>query len=866
MKLFKRITAFAIAIMMCFSMLCIISAEEADASRMQEDNVDNAKKIENLLDFSSKLNEMKQKYMPKTLERNSDDPYSNARIIVKSAEQLDYTGALSAVNGYNDWHVIQYATPEEAEKACAYYLKLDSVEYAHPDRVLNVAADPGSNEFLSYGYDEDHSNAFDYNEWLLEVYGGLENIPELIVGVIDTGVDYYHPMLEDRVVDGYNFVGDNDDPYDDHYHGTHMAGIIVDGTLSNVKIMPLKACTSSGSSDEIWLGLAMEYAHLNGCGIVNVSIYGRGKSDYLEEITNEGTDNGTVYCFCAGNSGADASGYFPANIQRGFTVASCNINDVLAETSNYGDAVDITANGVDIYSSVPGGLYEEHSGTSMATPHAAAAIAMVKSFNPEIDAETAMNIVMRSAEDVRDIRYGGGILRINNMLRFDAVLNVDYLNLHFNSDGANSWQVTEDYAFSGNSGANNTTSTLISNIELKGYQELVFSYNVSGEQNDIFKFYADDELVFEASGESGWTTYTYQPANTREIEFKWVYEKDGSFSSGDDMVKLREIYVQNTISSTINTYGIDQLFETDTAYPWTIDGGTVKSGNTGVNNSTSSLSTTVSIIAGIDITFQYRVSGGSGDKLTFSINGETVLEEASTSGWREYTFETDEAGVYELIWTYTKDASGASGDDCAWIRRFDIDHTLSSALNCPNGTLEFVSAGSTGWFVENGYAKSRIRGLNDFSSTITLRTYMEEGDMLSFEYMVDSEHNFDNLYFIVNDVIKLTSSGEIHWTNYVFTAPSSGDYEFEWVYYKDSDYSEGDDSACIDNVALISGSFTLGDVNDDQNVNAVDALLILRYALDGSFEGQFNVLAADFDENSLVNAIDALLVLRHALN
>lgn len=866
MKLFKRIMAFAIAAMMCFCVIHVADAEEADASIMRESNVDYAKKIESLLNFSSRLNEMKEKYMPKTLERDPDDPYSNARIIVKSAEQLSYAGALSAVNGYNDWHVIQYATPEEAEKACADYLKLDSVEYAHPDRVLSVAADPGSDEFISYGYDEDHSNAFDYNEWLLEVSGGIENIPEIIVGVVDTGVDFYHPMLEDRVVDGYNFVGDNDIPYDDHYHGTHMAGIIVDGTLSNVKIMPLKACTSNGSSDEVWLGLAMEYAYLNGCDVVNVSVYGRGKSDYLEEITNAGTDNGTVYCFCAGNSGADASGYFPASIQRGFTVASCNRNDILADTSNYGDAVDITAYGVNINSAVPGGFYEEHSGTSMATPHAAAAIAMVKSFNPGIDAETAMDIVSRSAEDVRDIRLGAGILRMTDMLRFDSVLNVDYLNLHFCSEEGNRWQTSEDYAFSGNSGANNTTSTLISNIELKGYQQLVFSYNVSGEENDIFKFYADDELVFEASGESGWTTYTYQAENTREVEFKWVYEKDGSFSSGDDMVMLRDVYVENTISSTVNTYGIDQLFRTDSTYPWTIDGGAVKSGNRGVNDSISTLSTTLNIIEGIEINFQYRVSGGSGDGLSFSINGETVLEESTTSGWREYTFETEEAGVYELTWTYTKDGSGSSGEDCAWIRRFNIDHTLSSALNSPGGTLEFMNTDSLGWYVENGYAKSGIRGINGVSSLVTLSVYMEEGDMLSFEYMVDSEMNFDNFYFFVNGVRKFTKSGEIKWTDYVFTAPSSGEYEFEWIYEKDSDHSEGTDSAYIDNVALISGSLTPGDVNDDQNVNAVDALLILRYALDGSSDGQFNVLAADFDGNEQVNAIDALLVLRHALD
>lgn len=457
----RKTAALLLSLIMCFSLIVPVgSFAEGTVTA-----ADNAKRSEDLLAFAGRLHNMTEKYSAEYTKKAADtDPYANGRIIVKSAEELDYTGSVAHVNGYNDWHIIQYRTSEEARKAAEAFELVKGVQYAEPDIVMQANQEPGVNEFLSWGYGADYVDAFNYNEWMLDYAGGVENLPEVIVAVIDTGYDSDHPYLVGRSVPGYDFVNNDSNPEDDHGHGSHCAGTILDGNLPNVKIMPLKVLDAEGSGYSSEIILAMEYASLNGAAAANLSLSGPCDSDhnaYVEVVAEGMAHNDIVYCVAAGNNyGSDASTRCPANVPDCVTVAAHDRNKRMADFSNVGEIVDITAPGVGIRSVRMGGGYTEMDGTSMATPHVAAACALLKTFNPDMGAFEVINTLKGAAIDVGIEGGGTGILNVTDLLKFDNIINGEGSFLHFTSASEYPWNADANCAFSGNAGVNNSTSVL----------------------------------------------------------------------------------------------------------------------------------------------------------------------------------------------------------------------------------------------------------------------------------------------------------------------------------------------------------------------------------------------------------------------
>lgn len=420
----RKTAALLLSLIMCLSLIVPVgSFAEGTATA-----ADNAKRSEDLLAFAGRLHNMTEKYSAEYTKKAADtDPYANGRIIVKSAEELDYTGSVAHVNGYNDWHIIQYRTSEEARKAAEAFELVKGVQYAEPDIVMQADQEPGVNEFLSWGYGADYVDAFNYNEWMLDYAGGVENLPEVVVAVIDTGYDSDHPYLVGRSVPGYDFVNNDSNPEDDHGHGSHCAGTIIDGNLPNVKIMPLKVLDAEGYGNSAEIILAMEYASLNGAAAANLSLSGPCDSDhnaYVEVVAEGMAHNDIVYCVAAGNNyGSDASTRCPANVPDCVTVAAHDRNKRMADFSNVGEIVDITAPGVGIRSVRMGGGYTEMDGTSMATPHVAAACALLKTFNPDMGAFEVINTLKGAAIDVGIEGGGTGILNVTDLLKFDNIIN-----------------------------------------------------------------------------------------------------------------------------------------------------------------------------------------------------------------------------------------------------------------------------------------------------------------------------------------------------------------------------------------------------------------------------------------------------------
>lgn len=865
---FRKILALLLSLALCFGVFSAVGAENAGTKA-----VDPEKRLGQLLSFTDELHAMKTAYAPRIADKASsaDDPYANARIIVKCAHSLDYSGSVAHVSGYNDWHIIQYATPEQAEQAAAKYRSMDGVAYAAPDQIMSLAQQPHENSFLSWGYGEQHVNAFNYNEWILGQVDGVSDLPEIIVAVLDTGVDSDHPFLAGRLVSGgYDFANNDSDPEDDHYHGTHVSGTIVDGTLPNVKVMGIKVLDSGGYGDTTDICNGMEYANLHGCMVANLSLRGPKNSDSYQmysEVINNGTDNGTIYCVASGNDSGSSEDWVPACVSRAFTVAAHGSDHSMAYFSNVGPSVDITAPGVDINSASPGGGYRILSGTSMATPHVAAACAMLLSFDPDLAPDEAIGVIKRAAVDEGLSGGGTGLLNVTDLVKYDSVLNGEGSELHFTSGGQYPWATAEGYAYSTNAGAAGSSSVLTSSVSLGAYQQITFEYKVSSEENhDYFRFKVNGSTRVEASGETGWQTYTEIIPESGTTVLTWEFAKDSGGNAGDDTACVRNVVLSKTISTVMNGGDNDFLFESDGNYPWTVDGDAAKSGNAGVHNTVSEAIANAHIEAGLTVFFLYRTECGLGDKLQFLVNGEVQLEVTATTDWTAFEYSADSTGDYTLTFRYIKDGSGSTGADSAWIKGVELIYSISAALNVPGGTLAFDNSGSYPWVVEGDNAKSGNRGMANTTSTLGLDVGMHAGDTLSFRYKVSSESNYDWFNFTVNGSQILHYSGNQGWAEYTYTAQSDGSFHFAWSYSKDSSVNNGDDCAYLDDVRLtVVNNFLPGDSNSNGTIEASDALLAMRYSMGLIGPNMLDLDAADINGDGTVAFNDALIILRIAM-
>ncbi|HOO38234.1 MAG TPA: S8 family peptidase [Deltaproteobacteria bacterium] len=363
--------------------------------------------------------------------------YKSDEVIVKF--KADHSMSSSMVTG-DDNRAMTIAV-DDAGEALQELSDNEEIEYVEPNFVIEAEDIPNDWPYLESEWDDTD---------IIEAWGTIDVSgpgTQVVIAVVDSGVDLDHPELAGRLIAGYDFANNDTVPEDDTGHGTKVCGIL--GAIGNnnvgiagvawnvdIAIMPLKFMknndgkTTGSLSDAID---AIYYAVNNGADIINASWGFYSYSASLGEAVQYARDHGVLFIASAGNKSQDndINDHYPSNYpyDNVIAVAAMNRYGDLASFSNYGEeTVDIAAPGDGLSTTIPGGYSSWVSGTSFATPFVTGVVAMVISQSPDLDYISVRNALLDTTvmdgSYTQDLLLSGGCVNAYNALQaeesFDA--------------------------------------------------------------------------------------------------------------------------------------------------------------------------------------------------------------------------------------------------------------------------------------------------------------------------------------------------------------------------------------------------------------------------------------------------------------
>ena len=283
-----------------------------------------------------------------------------------------------------DVFILNLKTDENIQQVMADYENLDIVKYAEPNFNLSIpedkvtpAADPKKQEVSKIT---------------------LKNEVDVLVAIIDSGVDSAHPDFAGRIVSGWNFLNDTRQAIDQDGHGTHVGGVILKNSFA-AKIMPLKV--SDGKNGKIKeLARAIKFATDNGAQIINLSLGLQSESKVLREAIDYANERNVIVVAAAGNNHSSKE-FYPAAFPNVVAVSALKKNGKKLFSSNFGEWVDFSAVAQDLWSAAPNKQHAYRSGTSQAAAVVSAAIADLLAASGEMwNFEKTRNYLTESAEPI----------------------------------------------------------------------------------------------------------------------------------------------------------------------------------------------------------------------------------------------------------------------------------------------------------------------------------------------------------------------------------------------------------------------------------------------------------------------------------
>ena len=372
----------------------------------------------------------------------------------------------------------------DADAAIAAHSNNPAIEYIEPNYIVRTTAIPDDSDFNQHwGLHNTGQNGGtpDADIDAVEAWDITTGSSDVVVGVIDTGVDYTHPDLADNIwtnpgeiagdgidndgngyiddIHGYDFVNNDGDPFDDEGHGTHVAGTIAargnngtgaTGVNWSAQIMGLKFLGANGSGTTFAAIQSIEYATMMktrygvNIDLTNNSWGGGGFSQSLYDAIEAAGNADQLFVAAAGNASNnnDNSPSYPASydLDNIISVAATDRNDRKSGFSNYGaTTVDLGAPGSSIYSTFPGNRYGSISGTSMASPHVAGVAALLWADDSGLSALEVKERILASVDpiDALDgITVTGGRLNAFGALMTSTASSIEGSKWHdFDEDG-----------------------------------------------------------------------------------------------------------------------------------------------------------------------------------------------------------------------------------------------------------------------------------------------------------------------------------------------------------------------------------------------------------------------------------------------
>lgn len=375
--------------------------------------------------------------------------------------------------------------------------------YAEPNFVMEAQFIPNDFYYLSSGaWGQSFRDLWGLVNINAENAWSISQGVGVIVGISDTGIDYNHLDITENIWEnlgeigfdlqnqdkrangidddsngyiddwrGWNFVSNNNNPFDDNGHGTHVAGTVaavgnnnlgIIGVAPQAKVMALKGLNNNGSGYLDDLIESVVYAADNGAKVINASWGGEGVSSQalIDAISYIHDIKDVAFVAAAGNSNKDVGsqdyGFAPANIRDVITVSAVNHDDIKASFSNFGYKIDVAAPGGG--DTEPVGIFDQHrsilsllssgarssmtgsgqliigtnylrqAGTSMAAPHVSGVAALVRALNPSWNVEQVRQVIRRGSDDIGiagfDSQFGYGRLNANEALNITSPLSV----------------------------------------------------------------------------------------------------------------------------------------------------------------------------------------------------------------------------------------------------------------------------------------------------------------------------------------------------------------------------------------------------------------------------------------------------------
>jgi thermitase len=398
--------------------------------------------------------------------------------------------------------------------AIKQYMDDPNVEYAEPNYLKRSSMTP--------------NDPFFPQQWGMTVVEAPEawdittGSSNVIVAVLDTGLDSTHPDFAGNVIQGENFVAvpHNTDTTDDNGHGTHVSGIIgavgnngvgVAGLMWGVRIMPVKFLDANGTgftSDEIE-GIDFAIAHgakiinasfagggfdrseydavaqANAAGVLLMAAAGNGSGSFCDQLPGTNIDSSLSPCYPASFSNPNDSNLMKAGLPalpNIISVASTSQSDALSSFSNFGPgSVQVAAPGINILSTVPLSLtspfcdggpekgYEFCSGTSMSTPFVSGLAGLVYSHNPNLSHTQVRSVILNTVDPLPSLSgkiTTGGRINAFRAITFQTVpkISVSPASNDFGSINVGSSSLPQTFTVS-NQG---TANLLIGQITLTG--------------------------------------------------------------------------------------------------------------------------------------------------------------------------------------------------------------------------------------------------------------------------------------------------------------------------------------------------------------------------------------------------------------